>query len=36
MDRLRAQTGLSAGLMAGAIAVFVFALTFFVSILYIG
>ncbi|CAN5508058.1 hypothetical protein BH10ACT11_BH10ACT11_06950 [soil metagenome] len=35
MDRLRAQSGLAAGLLAGSIAVFVFALTFFVSVLYI-
>lgn len=35
MDRTRARANLRAGLWAGALALFVFGLTFYVTILYI-
>jgi hypothetical protein len=36
MDRRRAQSSISAGLLAASLAVGVFGLTFFVAIVYIG
>ena len=36
MDRLRANKNISVGLSAAALALFVFALTFYAAILYVG
>jgi hypothetical protein len=36
MDRLRANKNIGIGLTAGALALLVFALTFYVAILYVG
>jgi hypothetical protein len=36
MDRTRANSHIRAGLVAGGIALFIFALTFYAAILYIG
>jgi hypothetical protein len=36
MDRNRAQTNISAGLLTAALAIGVFGLTFFAAIIYIG
>ena len=36
MDRIRANTNISAGLRTAALALFIFALTFYAAILYIG
>ncbi len=36
MDRIRANTSIKSGLWLAALAVFVFALGFYVSILYVG
>jgi len=36
MDRTRARANIRAGLLAGSLALFMFGLAFYVSILYIG
>ena len=36
MDRTRARSNLSSGLMFGSIALAIFALTFFAAVIYIG
>jgi hypothetical protein len=36
VDRIRANSNISAGLRAAALALFIFALTFYAAILYIG